>query len=810
MNVSDAPSQRTSSQVISPGKSNFVLVGSDRLLLISQCPEKVIQQGMHGFGRSSDADNLDESPQVSTRHVKVPQQYLDNAYPVKKASISFSGNDVAIAGSKGIAVYQSLINKWRLFGDVSQEKKIKVHHLKWLSDDVILACAEEYTENMGKPKCSILFFPKAHLDLSSVLGRCDLGSIPINIDVSHGKICIVSSASTVSILEVTFIKEQKLQNTIATRLEHELKLDNAFSSWNRIKSVSLLSSRQTKSILPFECLVLREDGRLSSVSLVDCKETELAGGVEYFWLPQIPLDIASDIKASYSNYNRIVEAQVEIPWWTYGSGGMRLWFPSQQDSSAFVNEPDPLDLIDPELEFDQEVLPIGISLSEVSIIGITQRTRRNPLFDAHSASGIVFYPLPESQPVLACLLRRLLSQGKFKDALALADLYSSRPNFSRSLEWLLFTSLDSNSLHQKRRRANCNEAGAELVRAAELVLRFPHAAELVVSVARKTDAELWPALFQAAGSPAALCDGLLRDGLLQSAACCLVVVAEMLGPGVAYGLALRTLKAAINIGKYDLCADLLRFLTPDKEPNEFESSRKDQNLIKSGESKASGTANRETSESYRSWILGWFSWGNDNAGPSGQSKSDAEFVVRRRYSEEDVTRDLHDAILKSLHAEIVALEPHISAWRVLAKHGWKLLDSGAVRDLASLNRAMHHLHGGLAALLSTTKEITPTALGHTTPSASSIASALFIASNEFATARQDEWESADGLMESLIKAGAVNYAVGLAIVLGNESFLETFRSQHPKVWTLLQDLISNDVHLCSFSALVTPPSPLLL
>ena len=40
-------------------------------------------------------------------------------------------------------------------------------------------------------------------------------------------------------------------------------------------------------------------------------------------------------------------------------------------------------------------------------------------------------------------------------------------------------------------------------------------AELVVSVARKTDAQLWPSLFAAVGSPAALGEGLRCAGDLQ-------------------------------------------------------------------------------------------------------------------------------------------------------------------------------------------------------------------------------------------------------------------------------------------------------
>lgn len=61
---------------------------------------------------------------------------------------------------------------------------------------------------------------------------------------------------------------------------------------------------------------------------------------------------------------------VEIPWWTYGARGMQLWFPSALAEPVSPGAAaDSRYATDPELEFDREVYPVGISLSEVSIIG---------------------------------------------------------------------------------------------------------------------------------------------------------------------------------------------------------------------------------------------------------------------------------------------------------------------------------------------------------------------------------------------------------------------------------------------------------
>jgi hypothetical protein len=58
----------------------------------------------------------------------------------------------------------------------------------------------------------------------------------------------------------------------------------------------------------------------------------------------------------------------------------------------------------------------------------------------------------------------------------------------------------------------------------DLVLSFDQCLDVVVSVSRKTDPSLWPALFSAVGSPAAVLELLTDTGALSSAACFLIVV----------------------------------------------------------------------------------------------------------------------------------------------------------------------------------------------------------------------------------------------------------------------------------------------
>ena len=48
-------------------------------------------------------------------------------YPLRHTALSADGDDVAVAGTRGLALYSRRTGHWRLFGDVSQERQIEVH-----------------------------------------------------------------------------------------------------------------------------------------------------------------------------------------------------------------------------------------------------------------------------------------------------------------------------------------------------------------------------------------------------------------------------------------------------------------------------------------------------------------------------------------------------------------------------------------------------------------------------------------------------------------------------------------------------------
>ena len=598
---------------------------------------------------------------------------------------------------------------------------------------------------------------------------------------------------------------------------------------------------------PTKCLVLRHNGISTLLDLNDGSEELLSSDVESFWLPPsasqalnpmrttdddgLPesTSFASQTALGYDYYEvstpqredaqmKSASPAIELPWWTYGSQGMQLWFPMsleepitpsaqrQQHASLLHHTRACLKSTDPELEFDKEVYPVVIAMADVSILGVTQRlARRGPI--------PAFYPVLESQPVLPCLLRRLLQQGRSKDALKLAQSHAHGAYFSHSLEWLLFTCLEldcagngkfkdgiSSKLPSNSYSANVSAleaaasnfqqystgmssmqredtaAGPLLRAAAAIIHHFPQYPQITVSVARKTDAELWPPLFAAMGAPSEICERLYKTADLRNAACCLLIVDQVEGVERSQELGLALLHAAMLSTSYELMVDVLRFLAPPSE-----------NLTSLHDNQS------EVDQSLLSKVWGYFT-GVDKVEEDGGEKNH----------------------LPNWLAGTKGGAGH-RAWLSICRHAWKLVDAGSFRLLALLGVALAPLAsqgGGLEhVLLGLPREELKAMEPHFTLTAAGIASALFVATNELAGVGEDGTltHAAQNLLSAFDRVGLVNQHAALAILLGEEETSQAVHEQHPQIWRDLQDLILNDVHLCGYSMVVSPAtSPMIV
>ncbi|KAF8380184.1 hypothetical protein HHK36_027666 [Tetracentron sinense] len=548
-----------------------VIYGEDRLLVV----------------QSEDTDEL------KILHVNlpvtclsyIPVSYISQNWPVLHVAASKDGMYLAVAGLHGLILYDIRSKKWRVFGDITQEQKIQCKGLLWLGR-IVVVCNYHDSSNTYE----LLFYPRYHLDQSSLLCQKQLLGKPMVMDVFqdyilvtyrpfdvhifHVKISGELSPSSTPFLQLSTVRELSIMTVkshpaamrfIPDQISRECISKNKFS----FSSDSLV--RQ-----PARCLILRTNGELSLLDLDDGRERELTDSVELFWVTCGQ----SEEKAN------LIE---EVSWLDYGHRGMQVWYPSP-GVDPFKQE-DFLQL-DPELEFDREVYPLGLLPNAGVVVGVSQRL---------SFSACTEFPCfessPQAQTILHCLLRHLLQslalqegndelfyeyakfvRDKIEEALRLAQLSAEKIHFSHCLEWLLFTVFDAEI---SRQSANKNQLPVPknatsfslLEKTCDLIRNFPEYLDVVVSVARKTDGRHWADLFTAAGRSTEcvftpfilkfafiLFEECFQRRWYRTAACYILVIAKLEGPAVSQYCALRLLQATLDESLYELAGELVRFL----------------------------------------------------------------------------------------------------------------------------------------------------------------------------------------------------------------------------------------------------------
>ncbi|KAK8630953.1 hypothetical protein V6N13_079723 [Hibiscus sabdariffa] len=523
-----------------------VIYGEDRLLVVQS----------------------EETDELKMLHLNLPVSYISHNWPVQHVAASKDGMYLAVAGLHGLILYDIRLKKWRVFGDISQEQNIQCEGLLWLGK-IVVVCNYIDSSNMYE----LLFYPRYHLDQSSLLCRKPLLAKPMVMDVYEDYILVTYRPFDVHIFHVKLSGELAPSSTpdlqlstvrelsIMTAKSHpaamrfipdQIPRDSALD--NHISSSSNLLARE-----PARCLILRTNGELSLLDLDDGRERELTNSVELFWVTC----------GQSEEKTNLIE---DVSWLDYGYRGMQVWYPSPGVDS--FKQEDFLQL-DPDLEFDREVYPLGLLPNAGVVVGVSQRMS----FSACTEFPC-FEPTPQAQTILHCLLRHLLQRDKSEEALRLAQISAEKPHFSHCLEWLLFTVFDAEI---SRHNVNKNQISVQkqnaslLEKTCDLIRNFPEYLDVVVSVARKTDGRHWADLFTAAGRSTELFEDCFQRRWYRTAACYILVIAKLEGPAVSQYCALRLLQATLDESLYELAGELVRFLL--RSGRDYEQSSTDSDKL---------------------------------------------------------------------------------------------------------------------------------------------------------------------------------------------------------------------------------------
>ncbi len=188
----------TSSEVCARGSSSIAWASHGyQLYVLENRTERMLMFEMVKCSRKSSivhgADYLviveqrgaDEDEQLRRTRIQMPAAYMNN-WPIRYVAASPRGDAFAVAGRRGFAVYNRSRDRWRLFGNVSQEQNILCCALLWYHTEIL--CVVDRSDSLNT---RMLLYPRSHLDNQSILATVTLLGKPLAMDASAEKETII-------------------------------------------------------------------------------------------------------------------------------------------------------------------------------------------------------------------------------------------------------------------------------------------------------------------------------------------------------------------------------------------------------------------------------------------------------------------------------------------------------------------------------------------------------------------------------------------------------------------------------------------
>ena len=517
-----------------------VLVGSDRFLCV------------HGM----DKQRKSEAPTL--QQVIVPEAYLEDNWPIRHASLSDCGTLVAVAGTRGFAVYDARAQTWRLFGDVNQERGIQCRGMTWLGKAILIVNFTPARSSAREGAHELQIYDVDYLDRTSLLCTHPLVSKPDVMDCRGNHFLMLTQSQ--EMLRIDVLSFSRAPGGAALQVESRQELVIISAKTAPVLVSMALDGAYSDAGAPQAAVVLHADGELCLLDLDSGAEARIKRGIENFWLERIGSDWKYEGPAPAASAEPGQPAGGPQPpkpqeLWIYGERGMHSIHLSNYgfktpNGAAVAKEYSEVTDMGPELEFDSEVYPITVCEPLFSVIGIAQQ-----FLKVDSTRRAMFQIQPKAQSILSALMRQQLrTDASLDNAVRLASSAQGHPHFAHSLEWLVFTLLNEDSARPD------HEEAVLLERSIQVLQKFPEYLDVIVRVARKTDPSLWPTLIRYTGRPTSLFEEAMNNWSFKTASCFLVVVETIEGADIGQDCALRLLQKVLQVGHYHLTGELVRFL----------------------------------------------------------------------------------------------------------------------------------------------------------------------------------------------------------------------------------------------------------
>lgn len=465
--------------------------------------------GYYNFGSDNKKTITSVNTLSESKHwiiITLPTQYAASNWPIRYSAIDSSGNNIAIAGRTGMALYSLITRKWKLFGNETQEKDFVVSGaILWWNNFIILG-----SYSLVDHSDEIRMYPRDSKLDNRFASIVKINSPVMLMNIYKNQLIIFTSDGYVTIFAIA-------QHSLDTLNLIKLKvydIKNLCVHPACVVSISLANLKNEATKFPpsqnSDTLLLNVSGKIFMLQYenIGAENQQLASTC-----------LASSVECLWVSNSAKIHLKDSL-WLFCGNNGMRVWLPvfprpgengSRSLRHTFMSKRIML-------TFSLKIYPLVILFEEAIILGAENDTI------LYTNDLVLHFSLPfctlerSTQVYLHQILRQLIRRNLGYNAWEIARTCTSLPYFPHALELLLHEVLEEEATSKEP------IPDALLPSVLEFIQEFPVYLQTVVQCARKTEIALWPYLFSMAGKPKDLFQQCITQNQLEIAASYLIIL----------------------------------------------------------------------------------------------------------------------------------------------------------------------------------------------------------------------------------------------------------------------------------------------
>lgn len=273
--------------------------------------------GYYNFGSDNKKTITSINTLSESKHwiiITLPTPYAASNWPIRYSAIDASGNNIAVAGRTGLALYSLITRKWKLFGNETQEKDFVVSGaLLWWQNFVIMG-----SYSLIDHSDEIRIYPR-DVKLDNRYAKIfKIGSPVMLMNIHKNQLIIFTSDGNVSIFSIIHHEEDTL-NLLKLKV-YDIK--NLYVHPACVVSIALANLKndnvgKTSSVPHSDTLLLNVSGKILMLQYenIGAENQQLASTC-----------LASSVECIWVSNSQKIHLKDSL-WLFCGGHGMRVWLP---------------------------------------------------------------------------------------------------------------------------------------------------------------------------------------------------------------------------------------------------------------------------------------------------------------------------------------------------------------------------------------------------------------------------------------------------------------------------------------------------